>query len=88
MCAYSLRMKHDSVSSGKRKAVNVSLDTGVVAAAREAGLNLSQVCEAALRDASQAERERRWQADHQEAIEANNAWVEANGLPLAKYRMF
>jgi antitoxin CcdA len=81
-------MKHDRIASGKRKAVNVSLDTGVVAAARDAGLNLSQVCEAALRTAAKTEQERRWQEDNREAIEANNAWVEKHGLPLAKYRMF
>ena len=81
-------MKHDSMSSGKRKAVNVSLDTGIVAAAREAGLNLSQVCEAALRDASRKERERQWKEDNRETMEAWNVWVEENGLPLAKYRQF
>lgn len=81
-------MRHDPVASGKRKAVNLSLDTGVVAAAREAGLNLSQICEAALRDANKKERERQWQEENREAIEANNAWVEKHGLPLAKYRMF
>ena len=81
-------MKQDALSSGKRKAVNLSLDTGVVAAAREAGLNLSQICEAALRDASKQERDRRWQEENRAAIEANNAWVEKHGLPLAKYRMF
>jgi len=81
-------MKYDSIRSGKRKAVNLSLDTGIVEAARAAGINLSQVSEAALRDAAKAERDRRWQEEHREAIEANNAWVEQHGLPLAKYRMF
>jgi antitoxin CcdA len=81
-------MKQDPIVSGKRKAVNLSLDTGVVEAAREAGINLSQTCEAALRTAAKAERERRWQEENREAIEASNAWVEKNGLPLTKYRMF
>ncbi|MEI9852987.1 MAG: type II toxin-antitoxin system CcdA family antitoxin [Sphingomonas sp.] len=81
-------MKHDSVSSGKRKAVNLSLDTGVVAAARDAGLNLSQVCEAALRDASKKQREHAWQEENREAIEAWNAWVEEHGIPLAEFRQF
>ncbi|RYY27959.1 MAG: post-segregation antitoxin CcdA [Sphingomonadales bacterium] len=81
-------MKRDSIASGKRKPVNLSLDTGIVAAAREAGINLSQISEAALRDASRKEQVRRWQEEHREAIEANNAWVEEHGLPLAKYRMF
>lgn len=81
-------MKHDSIRSGKRKAVNLSLDTGVVAAAREVGLNFSQVCETALRQATRAEQDRRWQEEHREAIEANNAWVDTHGLPLAKHRLF
>lgn len=83
-----MRMKPDSIRSGKRKPVNLSLDTGVVEAAREVGINLSQACEAALRDATKAERERRWQEENREAIEASNAWVEKHGLPLAKYRLF
>ena len=45
-------MKHDPIASGKRKSVNLSIDTGIVAAAREAGLNLSQISEAALCDAA------------------------------------
>ena len=81
-------MKHDRTASGKRKAVNLTMDTGVVQAAREAGLNLSQICEAALRDAAKKERERQWHEDNREWIEQNNAWVEKNGLPLAKYRIF
>jgi len=83
-----MRMKQDSISSGKRKPVNLSLDTGVVEAAREAGINLSQTCEAALRIAAKAERERQWKEENREWIEAHNAWVEKNGLPLARYRMF
>lgn len=81
-------MKHDSIRSGKRKAVNLSLDTGVVAAAREVGLNLSHLCETALRDAAKKERDRRWAEENREWAEAHNRWVEENGLPLERYRMF
>jgi antitoxin CcdA len=81
-------MKHDSIASGKRKPVNLTIDTGVIETARSLGINLSQVCEAALRDATKAERDRKWQEDHKDWIEAHNKWVEVNGLPLAKYRMF
>ena len=83
-----MRMKQDSIASGKRKPVNLSLDTGVVEAAREAGINLSQTCEAALRTAAKAERERQWQEENRDAIEAWNDWVEEHGLPLAEYRQF
>ena len=81
-------MKHDLIATGKRKSVNLSIDTGIVAAAREAGVNLSQVSEAALRAAAQKVQDEKWQEDNREWIAANNAWVEKHGLPLEKYRMF
>ena len=83
-----MRMKHDHISAGKRKSVNLSLDTGVVEAARGAGVNLSRISEAALRREVQRIRDAQWQDDNREWIEANNRWVETNGLPLEKYRMF
>ena len=82
------RMKHDSLASGKRKPVNLSLDTGIVAAAREAGLNLSQISEAALRQAAKLEAERSWKEEHRAAMEASNNWLEKNGLPYAELRLF
>ena len=81
-------MKHDPVASGKRKSVNLSLDTGIVEAARAAGINLSQVSEKAIQEAAKAERDRRWQEENREWIEAHNRWVENNPLPLQKYRLF
>ena len=79
-------MKHDSIATGKRKSVNVSLDTGIVAAAREVGLNLSQISEQAIRQATKAEQKRRWKEDNREAIEGWNRWYEKNGDPLAHLR--
>ena len=81
-------MRIDKISSGKRKAVNVSLDTGVVEAAREMGLNLSQVCEAALREASKREEQKRFREENQAAFDYWNKWIEQHGLPLEKYRQF
>lgn len=81
-------MNLDPVRSNKRKAVNLSLDTGVVEAARAVGLNLSQVCEAALRDASRQEEQRRFREENQAAFDYWNKWVEQHGLPLEKYRQF
>lgn len=80
-------MKHDPVISGKRKAVNLSLDTGIVAAAREVGINLSQVSETALRKATRSAQEQRWQDENRDWIEAHRRWVEDNELPLEKYRL-
>lgn len=81
-------MKHDPIASGKRKPVNLSIDTGVVAAAREAGINLSQVSEAAIREAAKKERDRLWKEENRAAMESWNAWVAEHGLPLEKYRQF
>lgn len=81
-------MKLQSIETRKRKAVNLSLDTDVVEAARAAGLNLSQVCEAALRDASRAEIARQWREDNQAWADSVNRWIEERGLPLERYRLF
>ncbi|HXH14567.1 MAG TPA: type II toxin-antitoxin system CcdA family antitoxin [Sphingomonas sp.] len=79
-------MKHDSIGANKRRSVNLSLDTGIVAAAREAGLNLSQVSEEAIRRATKTEQERRWKDDNREAIAGWNDWYAANGDPLSHLR--
>jgi len=76
-------MKHDPIATGKRKSVNMSVDTGIVAAAKEAGVNLSRVTEAALRDAIKIERERRWKDENRAWIDAHNRWIDENGIPLS-----
>ncbi len=81
-------MKQDRIRSGKRESVNLSLDTGVVAYAREAGLDLSQISEEALRNAAKSTKELRWREENREWIAASNAWVEENGLPLDGLRLF
>lgn len=81
-------MRHDPIASGKRKSVNLTMDSGIVAAAREAGVNLSQVSEAAVRQAWKDIREAQWKEENREWIAANNRWVEEHGLPLEKYRLF
>ena len=83
-----MHMKHDRINAAKRRPVNISLDVELVAVAREVGINISQVSEAALRVATKAERERRWKEENRAAFDYWNKWVEENGLPLAKYRLF
>jgi antitoxin CcdA len=81
-------MKHDPIASGKRQSVNMSIDSGIVAAARGAGINLSQVSEAALKQAAKAATDAAWQEENRAWIEAHRRWAEENELPLEKYRMF
>ena len=83
-----MRMKHDPIASGKRKPVNMSIDTGIVAAAREAGVNLSQVSEEAIRRAAKVARDAAWKEANKAWIDAHRSWFESNELPLERYRMF
>ena len=71
-----------------RRATNVSLDTKLVAAAKDYGINVSRACEEGLAKQISAERNRRWQDENKDAIDGYNAWIAEHGLPLAKYRMF
>lgn len=82
-----MRMKHDPIPSGKRKAVNLSIDTGIVAAARAVGVNFSRVTEDALRIAVKVEHERRWREDNKAAIAAFDEWYRRDGDPLAGLRV-
>lgn len=73
--------------SGKR-ATNLSLSSDVLDAAKRLDINLSQVCDAYLRERVRHELERRWRSDHAEFIAAYNATVEAEGLPLSEWSSF
>lgn len=68
-----------SSASGKR-AVNLSVDSGLIAAARQQGLNLSHILDDALRQRLAAVRADDWARENREAVEAYNARVERNGI--------
>jgi antitoxin CcdA len=71
-----------------RKATNLTLDATLVAEAKELGVSLSRAAEDGLRAAVRKAKEEAWLLENAEALRSNNEWVEKNGLPLAKYRMF
>ncbi len=71
-----------------RKPTNVSLDRGLVEEARALGINLSQACEKGIADQLARVRAERWRAENRQAIAAYNDYVEAHGLPLARFRQF
>ena len=81
-------MKQDHIRSGKRESANLSVDSGIVAHAREASLDLPQASEEALRTAAKTAEASQWREDNREWIAASNAWVEDNGLPLDGLRLF
>ena len=72
----------------RRKAANLSLDSALIAQARELNLNVSKAAEDGLRLAIKSERERLWLIENAQAIDEENAYVEKHGLPFAKYRTF
>ena len=77
----------DSVSRRRTTATNVSLDSELVAEARALGVNVSKASQVGLEAAVKKARSERWLEENRAALESSNAWVEVNGLPLAKYRL-
>lgn len=63
-----------------RQAVNLTVDSRLLAEARELGLNLSQELAQALREAVARERRQRWLDENRAAIAAYNRHVEENGV--------
>lgn len=75
-------------AKARTKPTNVSLDATLVAEAKELGVNISLASARGLEQAVKEARGKRWLEENMEALESSNAWVEANGLPLEKYRLF
>lgn len=69
-----------------KKATNLTLNSRVLEAAREMGINISQTVDALLAEEVKRRYWEKWNEDNKHAIEAYNQRTEAHGLPLAKYR--
>jgi antitoxin CcdA len=70
-------------NSTEKQRTNVSLTASTLAAARELGLNVSAISDAALAEAVRAAKAEAWARENAEAIAERRAWIEANGIPLA-----
>jgi len=80
-----------SLRHGPRRATNLSLNEALVEEARRANINLSQAAERGIEEELAEAREagaHQWLAEHADTIREINDWVEMNGLPLAKHRLF
>jgi antitoxin CcdA len=66
--------------SGAKRAVNLSVDAEILAAAKAQGINLSAVLEKELRRLTEDERVKRFQEENREYFESYNAYIERNGV--------
>jgi len=71
-----------------RVKVNLTLDAEVAAMARALGLNMSRLAEAAIAEATKAERNRLWREENRAANAAYAEELAREGLPLAGFRTF
>ena len=71
-----------------RRPTNVSLDADLVRQARDLSINISRACEDGLAARIKQARERQWREANRGAIVSSNAFAEADGLPLARFRRF
>ncbi|MGH1416154.1 MAG: type II toxin-antitoxin system CcdA family antitoxin [Pelagimonas sp.] len=73
--------------SQSKQRTNVSLSAGNLAAARELGLNVSAISDAALAHAVKQAQAQNWAQENRSAIAERQAWIDANGLPLADVQL-
>lgn len=71
------------MTTSARRKTSLTLDAGTLDAARDLGINVSAVADAALRNAVAEARRRKWLDENAEAFAAQADWHERNGHPLA-----
>src|SRR5690554_2734634 len=71
-----------------RKPTNLSLDSTLLKEAKSLGINVSRSAEAGIAEAVRLHKQKKWLNENVEALESSNAYVETNGLPLARHRQF
>lgn len=76
------------MKSSRKVATNLSVRTDLVTEAKALGLNLSEVFEAAVRDAVRLKRQEAWREENRDAIESYNSMVARDGLFSDKWRKF
>ncbi|HEV2271665.1 MAG TPA: type II toxin-antitoxin system CcdA family antitoxin [Steroidobacteraceae bacterium] len=71
--------RRPSPTVAPKRATNVSVRSDLLAAAREAGINLSGTLERALIEELAASRRKRWREENRESIQVYNEHVEKHG---------
>jgi len=70
-------------TTSEKQRTNITLTADNLTAARELGLNVSAISDAALGEAVRAARAEAWAEENAAALSERRAWIEANGTPLA-----
>ncbi|PWR01950.1 hypothetical protein DKT77_14150 [Meridianimarinicoccus roseus] len=71
------------MSARTKRKTSLTLDAEVLDRAKDLGINVSAVAEAALIKAVNAARREKWLAENAGAFAAQSDWHERNGHPLA-----
>ncbi|SIN99916.1 antitoxin CcdA [Rhodovulum sp. ES.010] len=69
-------------ATSEKQRTNVTLTAANLAAARELGLNVSAISDAALAEAVRKAKAKAWAEENAGAIAERRAWIEAHGAPL------
>lgn len=81
-------MQTAKATKSLRKPTNLSLDSALLSEAKLLGINVSRSAEAGIAEAVKLRKQENWLKDNAQALASANAYIEANGLPLAKHRQF
>jgi antitoxin CcdA len=72
-------MRRQGSGAIRKRATNVSVRSDLLAAAREAGVNLSATLERALMEELAEAKRKKWRQENRDAITAYNEYVEKHG---------
>ncbi|SFR64877.1 antitoxin CcdA [Marinobacter daqiaonensis] len=81
-------MQASEATKSRRKPTNLSLDSDLLREAKVLGINVSRSAEAGIAEAVKLHKQNKWLQDNAAALASSNAYIEANGLPLARHRQF
>jgi antitoxin CcdA len=75
-----------SERQGKKRAVNLFVDSDLLDEARRLRINMSETLERRLRTMITVERERQWLEENREAIASINSFIDRHGLLASRLR--
>ena len=81
-------MHMTAAKTSRTRPTNVSLDSALVEEAKALGVNISVASSRGLERAVAEARAERWIEENRAALDASNAYVAANDLPLSRHRLF